>query len=149
MSNHRGDGLDRPVGEQWVELSRDEKKKICDALINRNEPDVMQEFASLVRFTRGYFHQQPTGSLPSSNGTSSVPIPSTAGSRPSDGAAAKRENDEVPVDMSNTPRKKARKAAEKGPASGPRKRREPMKDPDWDYEDYNYVSEENELDEQC
>lgn len=69
MSNQRANDLDRPIGELWVELSRDEKKKICDALIDRNQPDVMQEFASLVRFTRGYLHQQPNASLSSSNGT--------------------------------------------------------------------------------
>lgn len=138
MSNQRGDGLDRPVGELWVELSRDEKKKICDALIDRNQSDVLQHFDNLVRFTRDYLHQQPTGSLPSSNGIPSVPIPLTAGSQPSDGAAAKRENDEVPVDMSNTPRKKARKAPVRPTAS----RRKPVKRPESDY-----VKEEDENDE--
>lgn len=142
MSNQRGDGLDRPIGELWVELSRDEKKKICDALIDRDQSDVLQHFDTLVRFTRGYLQQQPTGSLSSANGAPSAPMHSTAGSQPSDGGAAKRENDEVPVDMPNTPKKKPRKVAEKGPASGPRKRRAPIKDQDWDY-----VKEENEFDE--
>lgn len=77
MPNDRGNNLDRPVGELWVELSRDEKKKICDALIDRNEPDVMQEFASLVRFTRGYLREQPNGSPPSSNGIITVSFSST------------------------------------------------------------------------
>lgn len=110
MSNQRADAIDRPIGELWVELSRDEKKKICDALIDRNQSDVLQHFDNLVRFTRGYLQQQPTGSLPSSNETCSVSISSDAGSPLSDVAPVKRENDEVPLDMSNTPRKKARKA---------------------------------------
>lgn len=75
MSNQHSHGLDQSIGQQWVELSRDDKKKICDALIDRNQPDVMQEFASLVRFTRGYLHQQPAAEQSSLNGTSSIPIP--------------------------------------------------------------------------
>lgn len=138
MSNQHGNSLGRPVGELWVELSRDEKKKICDALIDCNQSDVLQHFDNLVRFTRGYLHQQPTGSLPSSDGIPSVPVPLTAGSQPADGAAAKRENDEVPVDMSNTPRKKARKTPVRLTAS----RRRPVKRPDSDY-----VKEEDENDE--
>lgn len=64
MSNQRSDDSGRPVGELWVELSRDEKNKICDSLIDRNQADVMQEFATLVRFTHGYLRQQPTKDKP-------------------------------------------------------------------------------------
>lgn len=130
MSNQRGDGIGRPIGELWAELSRDEKKKICDALIDLDQPDVLQHFDTLVRFTRGYLQQQPSGSLPSSNGTASVPIPPAAGSQPSDGGgAAKRENDEEPVDMSNTPLKKPRRRAirSKLPDRPPVKREVPDK----------------------
>lgn len=111
MSNQRRDGLDRPIGEQWVELSRDEKTKICNALIDRNQPDVVEEFASLVRFTRGYLHQQPTGSFASPGETTSVPTVSTSGAQPPGSGAAKRKNDGVPMDSSNTPVQKARKVA--------------------------------------
>ena len=65
MPKDDGGNLDRPAGELWVELSREAKQKICNALIDRNQSDVLQEFASLVRFTRGYLGAQPTQSLPS------------------------------------------------------------------------------------
>ncbi|KAG6360953.1 hypothetical protein INS49_012021 [Diaporthe citri] len=123
MSNQRGDDLGRPIGELWVELSRDEKKKICDALIDRDQSDVLQHFDTLVRFTRGYLQQQPTGSLPSSSGKLSAPVPLALSYQPSDDRAEERENNEVPVDMSNTPRKKARKVPEKDPTWEPSKRR--------------------------
>lgn len=142
MSDQRSDSLDRPVGELWVELSRDEKKKICDALIDRNKANVMEDFASLVQFTRDYFPQQPTASLSSLKGTLSAPVPLTLSSQPPDDRAEERENDEVLVDMSNTPRKKARKVPEKGPACRSRQRKLPIKGPGSDY-----VKEENELDE--
>lgn len=110
MSNQHSHGLDQSIGQQWVELSRDHKKKICDALIDRNETDVMQEFTSLVRFTRGYLHQQPVGSLSSPNSTSSVLIPSISDSQPSENRIEKRENDEENVDVPSIPRKKAKAA---------------------------------------
>lgn len=108
MSDKRSDILDRPVGELWVELSRGEKKKICDALIDRNKPDVMQEFASLVRFTRGYLQQEPNGSLPPSNDTSSVRVPTTRGSQPSHNRVEKLKNEEAPVGKASGATKKAR-----------------------------------------
>lgn len=110
MSDNRSDSLDRPIGELWVELSRDEKKKICDALIDRNKPDVMQEFASLVRFTRGYLQQQPNGSLPPSNDTPSVPARTIRRSRPSHNRVEKRKNKEAPVDKASKATRKAREA---------------------------------------
>lgn len=121
MPNDRSNNLDRPVGELWVELSREEKKKICDALIDRNEPDVMQEFASLVRFTRGYLREQPNGSPPSSNGMLTVPVPSPTGSQPSDNGVGKRKNDEAPVDTASTPVKKTRKTTVKTQSLRPKK----------------------------
>lgn len=121
MPDNRTNNLDRPVGELWVELSRDEKKKICDALIDRNEPDVMQEFASLVRFTRGYLREQPNGSPPSSNGMLTVSFSSTPGSQPTDNGLGKRKNEEVPVNTASTPIKKTRKATVKTQSLRPKK----------------------------
>lgn len=121
MPNDRSNNLDRPVGELWVELSREEKKKICDALIDRNEPDVMQEFASLVRFTRGYLREQPNGSPPSSNGMLTVPFSSTPGSQPTDYGVGKRKNEEASVDTASTPIKKPRKATVKTQNLRPKK----------------------------
>lgn len=111
MPDNRSSNLDRPVGELWVELSREEKKKICDALIDRNESDVMQEFASLVRFTRGYLREQPNGSPPSSNGMLIVFSSSAPGSQPTDNGIGKRKNEEVPVNTTSTTIKKPRKQA--------------------------------------
>jgi hypothetical protein len=65
MPKDDGKSLDRPVGELWVELSRDQKQKLCRALMDRNQPDVLQEFASLVRFIRGYLDAQPLQPQPS------------------------------------------------------------------------------------
>ncbi|KAI7779036.1 hypothetical protein LA080_001382 [Diaporthe eres] len=146
MSNQRGEDLGRPIGELWVELSRDEKKKICDALIDRDQSDVLQHFDTLVRFTRGYLQQQPNDLLQSPNEISSASVPSTAGLQPSDGGSAKRENDEVPVDMSNSPPKKARNApvrrkSSTSPVPKPRKKM-PAKSPESDY-----VKEENKNDD--
>lgn len=143
MSDKRSDSLDRPVGELWVELSRDEKKKICDALIDRNKPDVMQEFASLVRFTRGYLQQQPNGSLPPPNDTPSVPAPTIWRSQPSHNRVEKRKNEEAPVDKAS---KATRKACEAtfdiragrivGPPMSPSP---PSSESDWDDENSKAV----------
>lgn len=110
MSNQRSDSLDQLVGEQWVELSIDEKKKICDALIAHNQPNVMQEFASLVRFTRGYLHNQPTGSLSLPEGIPSASVAPNASPQPSDDGAEEHMNDEGPVDARFPPPRNTRKA---------------------------------------
>ncbi|KAH8773636.1 hypothetical protein F5883DRAFT_519613 [Diaporthe sp. PMI_573] len=75
MPKDDGGNLDRPTGELWVELSREAKQKICNALIDRNQSDVLQEFASLVRFTRRNLSAQPTQSQPS------LGLPGPQGSR--------------------------------------------------------------------
>lgn len=116
MSDRRSDSLDRPIGELWVELSRDEKKKICDALIDRNKPDVVQEFASLVRFTRGYLQQRPNGSLPPSNDTPSVPARTIRRSRRSHNRVEKRKNEKAPVNKASWATRKAREATFNTPA---------------------------------
>lgn len=92
MSNESGDGHARPVGELWVELSRDDKKRICDALIDRNQPDLMQEFAFLVRFTRGYLHTQPSGSVRPSQDNPPTLFPSNQGAQPSSVGGNERVN---------------------------------------------------------
>lgn len=157
MSIQRSDSLDQLVGEQWVELSSDEKKKICDALIAHNQPNVMQEFASLVRFTRGYLHDQPTGPLLVPEGTPSAPVAPTASSQPSDDGAEERMNDEGPVDAPNPPRKKARTAGAAAAAAAQRnassKRKAPVKlEAPVKFEavfkrERNYVKEEDEADD--
>ncbi|KAG8161925.1 hypothetical protein KVR01_007690 [Diaporthe batatas] len=47
MPNDDGGNLDRPVGELWVELTRDEKQRICNALVNRNQTDLVQALDTL------------------------------------------------------------------------------------------------------
>ncbi|POS68987.1 hypothetical protein DHEL01_v212621 [Diaporthe helianthi] len=47
MPNNDGGNLDRPVGELWVELTRDEKLMVCNALVDRNQPDVVQTLETL------------------------------------------------------------------------------------------------------
>lgn len=113
MSKESGDGFDRPVGELWVELSRDEKKRICDALIDRNQPDVVQEFASLVRFTRGYLHTRPSGSERSSKDSRGTSFPSNQGAQPSSVGGNKRRNDEA--DLTDQREKKVQPIARAGP----------------------------------
>lgn len=105
MSKDFGHGLDRPVGELWVELSRDEKKRICDALIDRNQPDVVQEFASLVRFTRGYLHTRPSGPERFSQDNPFTSLLPYQGAQTSGASGRKRVHDEI--DLPPRPEKKA------------------------------------------
>lgn len=85
-------------------LDREEKKKICNAVIDHNQHDALQKFASLIRLTQCN-HSEATGSDPPSKLTPTAPDSPKMGAKLLENETEKRKDDGVLVDI-NTPAEK-------------------------------------------
>lgn len=74
-------------------------------IIDHDQPDVLQKFATLIRLTRCY-HWEPTGSDSSAERTPKAPDSAHVGAKVFESETEKRKDDGVLMDVNNPPKKR-------------------------------------------